>query len=83
MNRLLGNGEDDNGNNVVDEPSEALIDPSQSLSGETITAPGHDGIKFDHDGDGSAASNTPDPDDKYARQHYAQQLYLLLDAAGR
>ena len=83
VNRLFGNGDDDSaasdpGYGVVDEPSEALIDPTQSLIGETITAPDHDDIKFDHDGDGSAASDTPDPDDSYARQHYAQQLYLLL-----
>ena len=37
VNRLFGNGVDDNGNGVVDDPAEAV-------SGETITAPHYDGI---------------------------------------
>ena len=66
VNRLFGNGQDDNGNDVVDEVSE--------VGTETITAPGYSGITFNHDGSGAAG----EPNDKYARQHYAQQLYLLL-----
>ena len=72
MNRRSGNGK---------------IDPSQSLSGEMITAPGYDRSQFDHDGgtrfDHDGIGTPGQPDDKRARQHYAQQLYLLLDAAGR
>lgn len=67
VNRLFGNGIDDDGNGVVDDPAEAV-------SGETITAPHYNGIAFDHNGDGTPGQAS----DKLSRQHYAQQLYLLL-----
>ena len=77
VNRLFGNGVDDDKDDP-DAPGYDVVDDVGEVGTETITAPGYDGIKFDHDGDGSAASDTPDSDDKYARQHYAQQLYLML-----
>ncbi len=66
VNRLFGNGQDDNENNVVDDVGE--------VGTETITAPSYSGNTFNHDGSGAAG----EPNDKFARQHYAQQLYLLL-----
>ena len=92
LNRPLGDGRDNNGNNVVDEPEEALADVFQAVVdslGNTVPRP------FDHvngqdvDGDlvfGSNGSSlpgdpVPDPapvDKKLARQLYARQLYVLM-----
>jgi len=81
VNRLFGNGKDDDGNGVVDEPGEAGTSGTAPAYGssETDLLPAgtvrgqFTGVDFDHNGDG-----TIDADDKQARQQYAQQLYLLL-----
>jgi len=82
INRLLGNGLDDNANGIVDEPAEAgneVVYPAAVVNG--IPADGGTGqpraqfnnIQFDHNGDGVI-----DASDAYARQQYAKQLYVLL-----
>jgi hypothetical protein len=86
VNRLFGNGQDDNNNDVVDEPGETKSDGTGekayggSVSGAPV--PGHfSDVDFDHNGNGTSGASGgvyTDPDDKQARQQYAKQLYLLL-----
>lgn len=78
LNRPLGNGRDDNGNGVVDEPQEAAAAERYLLgmfsgfdpSGTDISA---GGVAFDHDNNG-----TIDAADARARQQLAKHLYILL-----
>jgi len=78
INRLLGNGLDDNANGIVDDPAEAaneLVYPAGVVNalpaGPVRTQ--FTNIPFDHNGDGVI-----DGWDAYARQEYAKQLYVLL-----
>ncbi|MEO1999069.1 MAG: hypothetical protein ABGZ17_27800, partial [Planctomycetaceae bacterium] len=74
VNRLFGNGQDDNNNDVVDEPGE---------SGETAYPGGIAGAPVaSHFGDGSnipfSYGDASYTTSRQARQQYAKQLYLLL-----
>jgi len=66
LNRPFGNGRDDNGDGVVDEPAEAL----QEILNMGLT--GYN-VNMDLNNDGVVNN-----DDKLARQDFAKQLYLLL-----
>jgi len=77
LNRPLGNGLDDNGNGVVDEPQEAATErylanmfSGMDPSGTDVSALG---LAFDHDNNG-----TIDAADARARQQLAKHLYILL-----
>lgn len=77
LNRPFGNGRDDNANNVVDEPEEAVAGESIwnnafPVSGSPVTF--QTGILMDHNNDGTPGG----PADGLARQIYAKNLYLLL-----
>ena len=72
VNRPFGNSHDDNGNLVVDEPSE--------IQSGLETLKWNPNIRFDHDNDGLVKNNqgnlidvNPQP-----RYHFAKQLYILL-----
>lgn len=73
VNRPFGNGQDDNGNGVVDEhgsttATQLEADPS---IGEQVWAAG---TYFDHDNDGVIAGDT---NAYLARYHFARHLYVL------
>ncbi len=76
VNRLLGNGRDDNGNNVVDEPLEA--------DGGEIVWPNNPGVPGGYDGGTSPIAFNYLNDDpvistnRYAPQIYARHLYCLM-----
>ncbi len=82
INRLLGNGRDDNSNNVVDEPLEA--DGGEIVWPANPGVPGgYDGatnpIAFNYLNDDQNASGTPFiAAYRYARQIYARHLYCLM-----
>lgn len=83
INRLLGNGQDDNGNGVVDEPAEVLIGESMFYPASNITGAGlTSAIKLDHNNDGfwPVASGGLDSKnaDTRARQLLAKHLYLMM-----
>ena len=71
INRLVGNGKDDNDNKVVDEPAEAFGEETE-----------FDGTPFDHDNDGYVFApgyeTSPDSDAYLARHKLARHLYVLL-----
>jgi hypothetical protein len=71
VNRPFGNGIDDNGNNVVDEPEEYGVNNEQAWSSAFPSA-----VQFAHDwdGDGNITSN----DAVMARHYYARHLYVLM-----
>lgn len=77
VNRLFGNGQDDDGDGVVDNPGEAVSEEAYGASVRSSLPAAVQGqftdVDFDHNGDG-----TIDAKDKQARQQYAKQLYLLL-----
>ena len=68
VNRPFGNSHDDNGNLVVDEPSE--------IQSGLETLKWNQAVGFDHDNDGLGAAD-PDGQDR-PRYHFAKQLYILL-----
>lgn len=71
LNRPFGNGRDDNGNGLADEPGEAMDEkttyPSKVMTRPLPTFPS------DLNNDG-----TVDLKDKFARYHYARHLYVLM-----
>mgnify|MGYP007073178323 CR=1 FL=1 len=76
INRLLGNGYDDDGDGVVDEPGEMPLSggPQEELWSNVTGGP----VRFDLDSDGHA----PTPADAVkqgllARHHLARHLYVL------
>ena len=72
LNRPFGNGVDDDGNNVVDEPSE--YNTSKELPATWTSAFGASGwTGLDLNNDGLIDNN-----DLYARQQYAKYLYILM-----
>lgn len=72
INRPLGDGLDNNGNRVVDDPAEAIA-ANDAWPYQTATGPGP-AVVFDHDSDGVAGA-TEDP-----RQTLARHLYVLAMA---
>ena len=70
INQALGNGQDDNNNGVIDEPSEA------SLPVKWAGTP----VEFDHDNDGITGANKDNNAGYEARQTYARQIYSLMMA---
>ena len=79
INRLFGDGVDSNyidtdSDQVPDSGQNAVIDEPGEVAGDKVFAENNTDIPFDHDGDGNPGA----ANDKYARQNYAQQLYLLL-----
>lgn len=82
VNRPFGNGQDDNGNGVVDEhgPTSAQQLEADPSVAEQIWAAG---TYFDHDNDGytpavpPVLNKNPDPDAYLARYHFARHLYVL------
>ena len=80
VNRLLGNGRDDNGNDVVDEPLE-------SDGGEIVwpDVPGNPGVPGNYDGGTNPIAFNYLNDDqggillnRYAPQIYARHLYCMM-----
>ncbi|MFO7905732.1 MAG: hypothetical protein R6U98_23950, partial [Pirellulaceae bacterium] len=77
VNRLLGNGRDDNGNNVVDEPAEADGDGEIVWPDRPGLPPGYDGVPFDYFNDDPVFADNPDAK-RYAPQIHARHLYCLM-----
>ena len=77
VNRLLGNGRDDNGNNVVDEPLEAETGEVVWPDLDPDIPGGFDGgsspIPFNYRNDDQLITNN-----RYAPQIYARHLYCLM-----
>ncbi|GAB4133963.1 MAG: hypothetical protein Kow0040_17010 [Thermogutta sp.] len=74
LNRPLGDGQDNNADNVVDDVSEAFPEPGQDAwAYQTQTGPGP-AVPFDYDGNGQPGS-LEDP-----RQAYARHMYVLMMA---
>ncbi|MDZ4780879.1 MAG: hypothetical protein SGJ19_11550 [Planctomycetia bacterium] len=87
LNSPFGNGRDDNGNGVIDEPSETLLEtvvgPDRSFANPN-RPPKFAWLDADNDGV-NIASNTDassprgnDPDELNARMEYAKHLYVLM-----
>jgi hypothetical protein len=80
INRLLGDGIDNNGNGVVDEPDEAIY--PETIWNNSGISPGP--RVFDHNNDGNGGLFDPmDPSLQYrtdmlARHMLARQLYVLM-----
>ena len=66
VNRVFGDGIDNDGNNVIDEMEE-------STGTESLTHP-TGSVNFDHDND---STDTADADAYLARANFARQLYVL------
>jgi hypothetical protein len=82
VNRPFGNGQDDNGNGVVDEHGPTSADQLEAdpTVGEQIWATG---TYFDHDNDGNTPGTpigmtNPDTNAYLARYHFARHLYVLI-----
>ena len=73
LNRPLGDGQDNNTNNVVDDVSEASQPGQDAWAYLTSAGPGPV-VPFDYDGDGIPGGNE-DP-----RQAFARHLYVLMMA---
>lgn len=75
VNRILGNGIDDNGNGAIDEPQEALVgEPAWDHLTTTATIPSQFlNVSIDHNNDGQINS-----DDMWARQLLARNLFVLM-----
>ncbi|QDU93039.1 hypothetical protein [Lignipirellula cremea] len=75
VNRPLGNGRDDNGNGVVDEPAEATGELVWDYSTEPLpgSMANFQNISFNHNTGEPVALNT-----KFARQNYARHLYTMM-----
>ena len=80
INRPFGNGRDDSGNGVVDEPAEATTDviwfptagPSQPTTPASLSR--FSSVGFDADNDGLPNNAL----DTLSRQNYAKELYVLM-----
>ena len=72
LNRPFGNGQDDNGNRVIDEPVESQRGELAWGSARTDLPEPYRRISFDHLNDDRAISNP-----QYARQIMARHLYCL------
>ena len=68
VNRVFGDGVDNNGNGVVDEMAEART------ANRFIVHPNGTELDFDHDNDGMT---TNDPDAELARVAFARHLYIV------
>ena len=77
INRPFGNGVDENGNGVVDDPSEVSSETISAVNKAGATVPG---ITFNHtnglDVDGNGTVNATDR--QLARQLYARHLFVLM-----
>lgn len=80
LNRPFGNGQDDDGNGVVDEPTQAEFNGLKEVpSSWTATLGANAPTGMDLNGDGSVNSNPSiATSDLYARQQYAKYLYVLM-----
>ena len=76
LNRPLGNGRDDNDNNVVDEPGEADVLSQVDAVGTALASPPTCNLtcNIDINGDGSIDA----ADQLLARQLYARHLYVTM-----
>jgi hypothetical protein len=75
INRLLGDGVDNDGDLVVDEPGE--VTTPETLWNNSNTSPGT--TLFDHNNDGDGGlSGTPYATDVLARHMLARQLFTLM-----
>lgn len=82
VNRSFGNGRDDDGNNVVDEPGEwasELVNYGFQANGSPLN------LRFDGDQDGNVSSVQPTANSpatalitEQPRQQYAKELYCLM-----
>ncbi|MEC7566483.1 MAG: hypothetical protein VX738_12445, partial [Planctomycetota bacterium] len=72
VNRPFGNGIDDNGDGVVDNPFESY---SRERLWQDVFVDANP-VWFDHDNDGR--STVADPNAYLARHHYARNLYVLM-----
>jgi hypothetical protein len=70
LNRPFGNGIDDDGDGVVDEPSEITNEPSYFLDPFNLS---QDSVAFNHNNDNGTSTIA-------IRQHYARHLYVLMMA---
>lgn len=88
INRPLGNGRDDNGNGVVDEPAEASTEAGWMnlfTTGATVPFRLSNGLNVNGDKTGGGADIIDAVDEELARQLYARHLFvlaLLLTDAG-
>jgi hypothetical protein len=80
LNRPFGNGQDDDLNNVVDEPTQSEFSAKQEVPATWASAySAAPPTGFDLNNDGSVISNPANPaSDLYARQQYARYLYVLM-----
>lgn len=83
LNRPFGNGQDDDGNGVVDEPTQAEFTARNEAPPywTLVAGLGAVAIPFDLTNDGivSGVVTTPQPfNDLYSRQQYAKYLYILM-----
>lgn len=80
LNRPFGNGQDDDNNGVVDEPSQYEFPAKNEAPAYWTTAfGGAVGLDLTNDGTVSGIVTTPQPyNDLYARQQYAKFLYILM-----
>jgi hypothetical protein len=78
LNRPLGNGYDDDGNGVVDDPTEALKGQN-SLWKQSALDGGGGGVNFDATWDGKMIVNNMNHPmcEMYGRQELAKHLYVL------
>lgn len=82
LNRPFGNGQDDNGNGVVDEPTFNEFTANNETIATWTTVFGAVGLDLNNDGavvpPVASPSSTPINSDIYARQQYAKLLYILM-----
>lgn len=93
LNRLFGNGRDDNSNGIVDEPGEADRETIAGLDRVMVNRPpllawldaDNDGEQIQQETAAGTTTNPPvqprtpfDFDDAQARQQYAKHLYVLM-----
>lgn len=78
LNRPFGNGADDDGNGVVDEPTAAEYGAHGEAPDSWLKAYGA-AVQFDLNNDGTPADTTAGTfNDLFARQQYAKHLYILM-----
>lgn len=79
VNRAFGNGQDDNGNNIIDEhwfPGDWNLSEAYHNNNVPEYIPGTN-VPFDHDNDGLQPMNSADRG-YLARQMFARHLYTLM-----